>query len=306
MLTEIRKPLHSAFRFMAKLGWLFMLANSESNSWVVPYSHTLLRRRWLSGCGLIACVVGLGPAGARTVGAIEPAPKWPIEISSGAFRIHADAELERQKETIAELNRLSDDVVEMLRIERPQSTVHIVLFGSADEYHRYLQHYFPTVPNRRALFIQQRGTPMLFAYQHADMATDLRHETVHALLNDSEGQLPLWLDEGLAEYFEVPRTDRWSGHAHLTTLRENVDSPVLSLDQLEQLDDVAQMTGEHYRHSWAWVHFLLHRRKNIRQMLLQQLAELRIGQPVPPLSRTIARVIPGWQSEIAEHFRAIA
>ena len=34
---------------------------------------------------------------------------------------------------------------------------------------------------------------------------DLRHEATHALLHVAVGDLPLWLDEGLAEYFEVHR-----------------------------------------------------------------------------------------------------
>ena len=37
------------------------------------------------------------------------------------------------------------------------------------------------------------------------MAEDLRHEVAHGYLHAVVPNLPLWLDEGLAEYFEVPR-----------------------------------------------------------------------------------------------------
>jgi hypothetical protein len=44
---------------------------------------------------------------------------------------------------------------------------------------------------------------MVFAYRGEDFETDLRHECTHALLNAALPVVPLWLDEGLAEYFEV-------------------------------------------------------------------------------------------------------
>jgi hypothetical protein len=186
--------------------------------------------------------------------------------------------------------------------------MHIVVFGSPEEYRRYKAHYNPTLPERRALFIQQRGTGMLFAHNHPDLATDLRHETVHAILNDGTIPLPLWLDEGLAEYFEVPSAERWSGHSHLLAIRSSnkQNASWVALESLEALQDVSVMSSEHYRDAWSWIHFLLHRRLSTRRILVDYVENLRGGRPVPALSRTVAQHIPDWRKEFSDHFARLA
>lgn len=238
--------------------------------------------------------------------ASEITTRWAYEVTSGPFQIHADFELTSQSELINELNQLSGDVTKLLEISHPKAGVHIVIFGSPQEYRRYMGHYYPDLPQRRALFIQQRGTGMLFAHRHEDLPTDLRHETVHALLNQSTSPLPLWLDEGLAEYFEVPAPQRWSGHAHLLELRRSLAASQCNLEQLESLKDVGDMASEDYRDAWAWVHFLLHRRSSTRKLLLEQLQTVRSGRPTPPLSRIVAVALPNWRKEFVDHFRRLS
>jgi hypothetical protein len=263
------------------------------------------RRAWLSRT-LVGGVL-LAAGGAESSPAGEPASKWPHEITAGQFRIHADFDLSTSRELLGELDRLSSDVKKLLELQLPAGAMHIVLFSGQEEYRRYMAHYYPALPERRALFIQQRGTSMLFAHRHAELATDLRHEATHALLNEGSTPLPLWLDEGLAEYFEVPETQRWSGHAHLLAIRELVGKAAWrELAELETLRDVSNMSGEHYRDSWAWVHFLLHRRQATRRILVEHLASLRAGQSVMPLSRTIAMQLPAWRSEFDDHFQRLA
>ncbi len=111
--------------------------------------------------------------------------KWPYEVTSGMFRLHADFEIDATAEFVTELNQVVSDV-ERLLSTKPTTPMHIVLFDRPEEYKRYLSHYFPKLPERRALFIRQRGTAMLFAHRHPELATDLRHESVHAIINDSE------------------------------------------------------------------------------------------------------------------------
>lgn len=238
------------------------------------------------------------------------ASRWPYEVSTGIFRIHADFEISQSSDFVGELNQLVSEVDALLNSTQPKSTMHMVLFDRSEEYRRYLDHYFPTLPERRALYIRQRGTGMLFAHRHADMTTDLRHELVHALLNDAQPSLPgfslpLWLDEGLAEYFEVARAQRWSGHAHLVEIQKRIATSPPDLEALERLESVESMTGEHYRDAWAWVHFLMHRRKTTRQLLVDQIDTRRRARPVLPVSRIVELQIPNWREEIAQHFQAV-
>lgn len=274
-------------------------------------AHNLLpafrcRRQWIVRL-LTVGMLGIGRCGASgPIEAAEPRRDWAYEIDAGQFRVHADFDLSLTPEPLAELDRLSADVSKLLNLSLPKTTMHVVLFGSESEYRRYLAHYFPTLPERRALFIHQRGTGMLFAHRHPEMATDLRHESVHALLNEGAKPLPLWLDEGLAEYFEVPQQQRWRGHSHVASiaaLAEKQNWP--ELESLERISDVGQMNSEHYRDAWAWVHFLLHRHRDTRALFLQYLSELRQGRPAPALSRTIQSQLPNWPNAFADHFKQL-
>lgn len=263
--------------------------------------HQRTRRAWLAGCALGMSALGIdGWASDRATS------RWPYEVSAGMFRIHADFEITPASDFVGELNKLVTDVGGMLSTPQPTSTMHMVLFERSEEYRRYLDHYFPKLPERRALFIRQRGTAMLFAHRHPDMATDLRHESVHALMNDAQYSLPLWLDEGLAEYFEVPKERRWSGHVHLREIKQSISSGPPDLSALERLEGVSDMTAEHYRDAWAWVHFLMHRRYTTRQLLVDQIDTRRRARPVLPVSRIVELQIPKWRAEIVEHFTAVA
>lgn len=270
------------------------------------------RRRWLQRAILAGTIFAgttlvTAPSAGLLCRAAEPPSKWPFEASAGQFRIHADFDVSLNPELLGELDRLSGDVQKLLGLELPTHAMHIVLFSGEEEYRRYMTHYYPGLPERRALFIQQRGTSMLFAHRHPELATDLRHEATHALLNEGSKPLPLWLDEGLAEYFEVPEAARWAGHTHLPSIRALVGkSTWRELEALESLSDVASMSSEHYRDSWAWVHFLLHRRQATRHILVEHLASLRAAEPVAPLSRTVTVQIPSWRREFDEHFQRLA
>ena len=48
--------------------------------------------------------------------------------------------------------------------------------------------------------------------------TDLRHELTHALLHGVLQDVPLWLDEGLAVYFELPPANEGVNPHHLEVL----------------------------------------------------------------------------------------
>jgi hypothetical protein len=255
----------------------------------------------MAGCALVTA--GLAPS---LCGSDTSPGRWPYEVTTGMYRIHADFELTASSELITELNQVVSDVIKLLNTAVPSTPLHMVLFDKPEEYRRYLTHYFPKAPDRRALFIKQRGTSMLLAHRHADMTTDLRHESVHAVLNDAPYSLPLWLDEGLAEYFEVAREQRWSGHPHLAAVQQRIARDLPDLEALESLDKTEAMTADHYRDAWAWVHFLMHRRQTTRTLLVDQIDTRRRARSVLSVSRIVELQIPKWRDEITEHFKAVA
>jgi hypothetical protein len=167
-----------------------------------------------------------------------------------------------------------------------------------------MQRHFPKVPYRRALFIKARGPGMVFAYRGDEFGQDVRHECTHALLHTWLKSVPLWLDEGLAEYFEVPHDQRAGHHPHLAAVRTMVRLGELPrLEALEDLDEIDEMGRDEYREAWAWVHFLVYGPPEANAELLRYLVDLESGIEAGRLSERLRRKLPDLNRRVSEHFR---
>jgi hypothetical protein len=162
----------------------------------------------------------------------------------------------------------------------------------------------PAGVSRAALYVKGADMGRVYVHRHRNFETDLRHECTHAILHNALPYVPLWLDEGLAEYFEVAAPLRGGANPHLKNVRWAVrlgSEP--SLPRLEEKRQLASMSAEDYRDSWAWVHFLLHGPQETRQVLSNYLYDIRIGNPAGQLSERLAGEVPGVQSLLVDHFR---
>ncbi|MBX3421597.1 MAG: DUF1570 domain-containing protein [Pirellulaceae bacterium] len=244
-------------------------------------------------------VAGAAPA----QGLLKP---WPHEHAIDIFQVHSDFPIPVEAELGEVLQYLRSDISSVLRLPEQTSVVHVVLFRDVKEYGRYMQHYFPSVVQRRAIFLQDRGPGMLFTYWHPELATDLRHEAAHAILNQAGIELPLWLDEGLAEYFEVPRHQRYTGSVYLREVAQRASRGLVpSLLQLEKLTSIAELEQTHYRDSWAWIHFLLHRNQQTRGLLASYIIKARSRSPQPLLSRQLSTISGDLSMEFQQHFGSL-
>jgi hypothetical protein len=232
--------------------------------------------------------------------------RWPDERAAGAFLCHADFPLNSYSHLLDELERLQRDLVRTLGVAESREPIHLFLFDQRSTYESYLELYFPQVPPRRALFIKQKGPGMVFAYRSTDFEVDVRHEGTHAVLHADLPMVPLWLDEGLAEYFEVPYAERAFDHPHLAKVKFFAHARIgksPDLEQLEQLRDLNQMGASEYRQAWAWVHFMLHGSTVAHDELIRFLGDIRAQMPPGQLSQRLRRRIPDLDQKFAEHFR---
>ena len=160
------------------------------------------------------------------------------------------------------------------------------------------------MPYRRALFVEQGGQQGVYVYRHDELEIDVRHECTHALLHASLPVVPLWLDEGLAEYFEVPPDKRAFDHPHFRSLRWNMRlGMVRDVESLELPKDLSEMGAFEYRFAWAWVHFMLHGPEAAHATLVNYLADVRRGAPTEPFSARVARSMPDAPDRMAQHFK---
>ena len=177
--------------------------------------HTgLSRREFLGGALAVSALQQIA-----TTPLLAAEATWASELRFGQYFCHADFPLKEISPLLQELKVLKRDVLGRLRVDKSEETIHMIFFRKNSTYRAYIKRYFPKVPYRRALYIRERGVGMLFAYRNRDLLTDVRHEATHAILHASLPMVPLWLDEGLAEYFEVERSQRSFGSPHLNSIQ---------------------------------------------------------------------------------------
>ncbi len=192
-----------------------------------------------------------------------------------------------------------------LQLAEQTDPIDVYLFRDQQVYQQYMRRYFPQVTAHRAMFIKTNSPGNVFAFLSPEFAVDLRHECTHAILHAKLPLVPLWLDEGLAEYFEVPAAERAFDHPHLAAIRRGLLwRRVPSVKRLESLTSLAQMDVTEYREAWAWVHFMLHGPPVAKQQLLFLLSELSRHVPPPPLSGLLADHVAGVEKQFVQHFRS--
>lgn len=228
--------------------------------------------------------VVLSAAGCATLLTNEPstlpAPRMP---SRHVTRVHpfvftTTVPMERDDPLARDLLGLREAVGEALHLPSIDQLIQIVIFDDERSFEDYVQTHYPDLPKRRAFFIKlpERELAVL-TYRSDRLLRDLRHETTHALLHAALPAVPLWLDEGLAEYFEVGPDRAGINGAHVERLRATGRS--LDLNRLETMRDMARMSADDYRESWYWVRFCLHHDASTKQALLAHISRLRAGAP---------------------------
>lgn len=252
---------------------------------------TRMFRRLLLAAALLLPVFGPGCAGVRPARVALPA-RHTIESKPDQLIIISDMRLAKDHPLVEDLKQLRQQVAEELDLPLGTRPVTVYLFSNELTYTQYLQATFPGYPPRRAYFIQTPGKELaVYTWWGDRIQEDLRHEFTHGLLHASLEGVPLWLDEGLAEYFEV--VGAFPGRIN----REHAQSLAVSvqngwrpdLDRLEMLEKVEQMKRPDYREAWAWVHYMLNSSPDTRELLLSYIHELRkTARPGPLHERLLA------------------
>jgi hypothetical protein len=224
-------------------------------------------------------------------------------VRSGQLVVISDRPMAEDDPVIRELEQINTQVHETCRLTPGEREVIVYLFSDRDRYGKYMQKTHPNLPARRAFFI---GTPKelaVYAFCGDQMMVDLRHEYTHGLLHAAIGHVPLWVDEGLAEYFEVgSRLPGGVNGEHLPPLATAIANGWQpNLQRLEQLEEVHEMHREDYQEAWAWVHFLLHQAPRGRETLTEYLADLRYSREAEPLSSRLHSTLPQADQALGQY-----
>ncbi|MGE5754106.1 MAG: DUF1570 domain-containing protein [Planctomycetaceae bacterium] len=251
---------------------------------------------------LLAALVGLGCA---TVGDREP-PLVPTryETRTGPYAVFSNVPIAADAPAILSLESLEIEIEASLgiRVRSDEPPVEVYILNDRQSFTHFLRYYYPELPPRRAFFLAEGPRRVVYTYFGERLGEDLRHEATHALLNVAIGDLPLWLDEGLAEYFEGADGRHGRNPEHLGRLPGDLAAGWKpDLARLESLTSVSEMAPCDYRESWAWVHYLLNGSNTGKAALLAYLADLRTSPKVAPLSERLKADDLGSNARLLAH-----
>ena len=233
--------------------------------------------------------------------------RFPYEHPCGQLVIHSDVPLSGQQRLIEELIAQRDWINSGLELAPSERPIHVYLYGQETDYYKFMNLRFPEMATRRAIFVGTSTDLTVYAHWGSQVAVDLRHEVAHGYLHSAVPNLPLWLDEGLAEYFEVGRGLRGYNEAHVDLLGKQSMAGTWQPDltRLEGLTSAADMTQQDYAEAWAWIHYLLESDDGKKDLLVEYLADLALATPAEPLSARLGRRLAAPHLALGEHIRSL-
>jgi hypothetical protein len=255
---------------------------------------------WLSS---VACQIG----GIRGNGPLEPSQQRSIVRDQ--LLIHSDFYLPPGHRILDDLVNLRQDISHRLDIRLVEQPIEVFLFRDEKKFRRFIQRH-SKLPDRRAFFVKQNQRLMVFSYWGTRAEEDLRHEVTHGYLHGTFDHLPLWIDEGIAEYFETnqPETRINRPHVHLLAESYRLGNWRPALKSLEQFNDNATLNQLEYAESWLWIHFLLEYNDQTRRILtnaLQKFQQVPTSE-LPAISELLEQQFPDWRPAIINHLKSLA
>ena len=235
----------------------------------------------------------------------------------GPYAFHTDFPLDVSDPLYRELEDLPEQIEHELQLTTGQSLIQVFLFDDEEKYHAFLRAKDPKLPLRSAYFFAEpvRGYSngpdlQVYTWFSPRLKTDLRHELTHALLHGSLKSVPIWLDEGLAGFFEQPPGNDGVNPLHLDALRTPESSTwpsnfMADLARLEKLKEVGQMGRAEYQEAWAWVHYMLRGEAVARKVFLEHLKSLRNNPNAGTLSSKLEPEVGEPNSAMMKHLQRI-
>jgi hypothetical protein len=217
--------------------------------------------------------------------------------------IHSDVPLPSSHRLLEDLRILRVDVLQTLALPASDEPIHVYLFETEASFDEFMKHAYPKFPTRRAFFVENDTRLSVYAFWGDRVAEDLRHETTHGYLHSVVPNVPLWLDEGIAEYFEVPRGAVGLNRPHAEQLLSKLMTQGWrpNLSRLETMTAVGDMRQEDYAESWAWIHWLLNGDPQMRVIVQQYMQSLRAQSVFVPLSALVKSHRPEAEHQLCDH-----
>src|SRR6267143_5293730 len=246
------------------------------------YMQAFMTRRLRRAMGFAAFATLLPCTGA--LGASDPNQGW-LEVRSPHFVVSSNAgekEARRIADQFEQIRALFHAAFPNLRVD-PAEPVLILAAKNENTMKMLLPEEWEVKGHVHPACLYQQGEDKHYVILRLDSEGEnpfhaLYHEYTHALLHLNFTGLPLWLDEGLAEFYGNSRLGEKESkvgtidQTHLYILGQNKLLPIETLLNVEQGSpyyNEANRASVFYAESWALVHYLMLDPEAHQQQLLK-------------------------------------
>ncbi len=235
---------------------------------------------------VLVCTLGVGAE-------VAAAPKWTRVISTH-FVVVGDASERDVRQVAIRLERFRETVSVILpkaSVASPLPTV-VIVFDNERSFRPYKPLYQGKPKDVSGYF--QGGPDANYIALNLERGEDsypiIFHEFTHLMIRNVMASPPLWLGEGLAEYYStfVLSSDGKTAQIgkpigrHVALLREHFIplADLLAADHASPLYNDEMRRQLFYAESWAWMHFLLMDGQGHTRELVTLLEKLAAGMKV--------------------------
>lgn len=261
------------------------------NACFQQYSSKISRRTWHGLAFASASTIACSSRSSIALGFAEK--DW--------LYFHYQREPKALSEAIEKLRTLPERMAAFYRLKLTVKPAHVVIFANRAAYLNHLDKTLPKAPRRTSLFVVRGGNPTILAADGDSLKRDLLHESVHVInyANFGSENLPLWLDEGTAEWFEADETQQAMVHGEMIATimgdqRKALAMP-LKLTSIERITTTTKADALSYAASWAWSRFLGDPATACHRIWLRYLADIQSGIVAGMLSHRLALAVPNYE-----------
>ena len=211
-----------------------------------------------------------------------------------------------------------------LPVHEPTTPLVVIMFRTEEEFQKYhampsgVVAYYNAVSNHVVMFEQSKLIEVAPDLAVKQSIATIAHEGIHQILHNIGVQQrlstwPMWISEGLPEYFAPTSTDkrlRWKGVGTVNDLR------MYELEQfvkhgggereniVEQTVQAARLTSTGYAAAWALTHFLARTKKEKFEDYLLEVSKIGPLEQIGAKNTYLQRLGGGGSELFARHFGA--
>ena len=253
----------------------------------------------------------------RAVNRLRRGPEWPKshKLETKHYLIESDIDIKTCKDAARVLEGALEFYAGDLgwRVQKKgdaaQRRFRVFIFSGKAGFDSYLKDLggVPPIHTAAGLYVPSLRQLLIWNLPNrTNMLSTIRHEGLHQYLDVVLPNIPVWLNEGLAEYFERSRTALGKPspttihHSHLRRLaaRPSALNPIKLMHSTR--NQFYGNPAHNYAQAWALVHFMRRGPHKWRRIFKTLVAELRSGKAH---DKAVAAALEGFdRGEFARAF----